>query len=315
MLSFYQYPNLIIVLSAIIALLLFIHFILLPILNRIGDDLELDKLESKIRFWWVILLGFLVGVIGSDKVLLILIAFICFLALKEFLSITPSRRADRRVLFFAYLTIPLQFYWIWIGWYGMFVVFIPVYVFLFLPLPMTLLGEPAGFLRALSLLIWIIMTAVFSLSHLGFLLVVPDSLNPAAGGIGLAFFLVVLVQVNDASQFIFGGITRNRKVIPKLSASRTWSGLIGGIGLTVLAAWLLAPWLTPFSGSEAIWLGVLIAITGLVGYIVFTAIKRDLDFEDRGTMTPGHGGILNRIDSLVYTAPVFYHIITYLLYS
>ncbi|MCB0168705.1 MAG: phosphatidate cytidylyltransferase, partial [Anaerolineae bacterium] len=201
--------------------------------------------------------------------------------------------------------------WIWIGWYGMFVVFIPVYVFLFLPLPMTLIGEPAGFLRALSLLIWIIMTAVFSLSHLGFLLVLPGSLNPAAGGIGLAFFLVVLVQVNDAAQFIFGGITRHRKVIPKLSASRTWSGLIGGIGLTVLVAWLLAPWLTPFSGIEAIGLGVLVAITGLIGYIVFTAIKRDLEFEDRGTMTPGHGGILNRIDSLVYTVPLFYHIITY----
>lgn len=312
MLSLFRYPQLVAVIGAIIALLLFIHFILLPVLERLGPDLELDKLESKIRFWWVILFGFLAGVVIGDKFLLILIAFVCFLALKEFLSITPSRRADRRVLFFAYLTIPLQFYWIWIGWYGMFVVFIPVYVFLFLPLPMTLISEPAGFLRALSLLTWIIMTAVFSLSHLGFLLVLPDSLNPAAGGIGLAFFLVVLVQVNDAAQFIFGGITRNRKVIPKLSASRTWSGLVGGIGLTVLVAWLLAPWLTPFSSIEAIGLGVLVAITGLIGYVVFTAIKRDLEFEDRGTMTPGHGGILNRIDSLVYTAPLFYHIITYL---
>lgn len=312
MFNLFKYPQLVTVISAFIALLLFVHFILLPVLERMDPDLELDKLASRIRFWWVILLGFLVGVIVGDKFLLILIAFICFLALKEFLSITPSRRADRRVLFFAYLTIPLQFYWIWIDWYGMFVVFIPVYVFLFLPLPMTLLGEPAGFLRALSLLIWIVMTAVFSLSHLGFLLVLPDSLNPAAGGIGLAFFLIVLVQVNDAAQFIFGGITKDRKVIPKLSASRTWSGLIGGLGLTVLVAWLLAPWLTPFSSIEAIWLGVLVAITGLIGYIVFTAIKRDLDFEDRGTMTPGHGGILNRIDSLVYTAPLFYHIITYL---
>lgn len=188
MFNLFKYPQLVTVISAFIALLLFVHFILLPVLERMDPDLELDKLASRIRFWWVILLGFLVGVIVGDKFLLILIAFICFLALKEFLSITPSRRADRRVLFFAYLTIPLQFYWIWIDWYGMFVVFIPVYVFLFLPLPMTLLGEPAGFLRALSLLIWIVMTAVFSLSHLGFLLVLPDSLNPAAGGSAWPFF-------------------------------------------------------------------------------------------------------------------------------
>ncbi|MCB0193666.1 MAG: phosphatidate cytidylyltransferase [Anaerolineae bacterium] len=312
MLSLYKYPNLVIALGAIIALLLCVQFIIYPLLARTGLDLELDKLDSRLRFWWTIVIGFLFGVVLGSKFLLLLIAFSCFLALKEFLSITPSRRADRRVLFFAYLTLPLQFYWIWIGWYGMFIVFIPVYVFLFLPLPMTLLGETKGFLRAFSLLNWIIMTAVFSLSHLGFLLVLPDSLNPVAGGIGLAFFLMLLVQVNDASQFIFGSITRERKVIPKLSASRTWSGLISGLVLTVIVAALTAPFLTPFSPIEAIGLGILIALTGLIGYIVFSAIKRDLDFEDRGTMTPGHGGILNRVDTLVYAAPLFFHITSYL---
>lgn len=312
MLSLLSYPNLVIALGVIIALLLFVHLGLYPVLMRLELDLELDRLGSRIRFWWTITVGFLLGVILGPKFFLILVAFVCFLALKEFLSITPSRRADRRVLFFAYLTIPVQFYWIWIGWYGMFIIFIPVYIFLFLPLPMTLLGEPEGFLRAFSLLNWIIMTAVFSLSHLGFLLVLPDSINPTAGGLGLAFFLVLLVQVNDASQFIFGGITKDRKVISKLSASRTWSGVIGGLGLTILVAWLTAPFLTPFSSIEAVGLGLMVALVGFIGYIVFSAIKRDLDFEDRGTMTPGRGGILNRIDTLVYTAPLFFHTISYL---
>ncbi|MCB0214684.1 MAG: phosphatidate cytidylyltransferase, partial [Anaerolineae bacterium] len=107
MLSLDKYPNLVIALGALAALLLCVQFIVYPLLTRIGPDLELDKLDSRLRFWWTIVIGFLLGIILGPKFLLLLIAFCCFLALKEFLSITPSRRADRRVLFFAYLTLPL----------------------------------------------------------------------------------------------------------------------------------------------------------------------------------------------------------------
>jgi phosphatidate cytidylyltransferase len=272
------------------------------------------ELVQRIRSWWLIVSIFTVAMIMSRNVSVAFFAFVSFLALKEYLSIVPTRRADRRVLFWAYLAIPVQYYWVAQAWYGMFIVFIPVYVFLLLPMRMVLIGETKEFLRAAGTLHWGIMTLVFGISHIAYLLVLPEASNPNAGGPGLVLFLVFLTQFNDVAQYLWGKTLGRHKIIPKVSPTKTWEGFLGGVATTTLLSLLLSGWLTPMSWAVAIAAGLLISIAGFIGDVTISALKRDIGLKDSGSMLPGHGGILDRIDSLTYTAPLFFHFIYYLYY-
>jgi phosphatidate cytidylyltransferase len=279
-----------------------------------APEKDRTELVQRIRSWWLIVSIFTVAMIMSRNVSVAFFAFVSFLALKEYLSIVPTRRADRRVLFWAYLSIPLQYYWVAQAWYGMFIVFIPVYVFLLLPLRMMIIGETKEFLRAAGTLHWGIMTLVFGISHIAYLLVLPEAKNPNAAGAGLVLFLVFLTQFNDVAQYVWGKMLGQHKIIPKVSPNKTWEGFLGGVATTTLLSVLLAEWLTPMSWKVAIAAGLLISIAGFIGDVTISALKRDIGLKDSGSMLPGHGGILDRIDSLTYTAPLFFHFIYYLYY-
>ena len=272
------------------------------------------ELVKRIRSWWIIVTVFTLAMVLSRNVAVSFFAFVSFLALKEFLSIIPTRRADRRVLFWAYLAIPLQYFWVAAAWYGMFIIFIPVYVFLLLPLRMVLIGETKDFLRAAGTLHWGIMTLVFGISHIAYLLVLPENKNPGAGGAGLVLFLVFLTQFNDVAQYLWGTLLGSHKIIPKVSPNKTWEGFLGGVATTTALSVLLSNWLTPFAWSMAIIAGLLISVAGYVGDVTISALKRDIGLKDSGSMLPGHGGILDRIDSLTYSAPLFFHFIHYFYY-
>ncbi|MCP4369966.1 MAG: phosphatidate cytidylyltransferase [Deltaproteobacteria bacterium] len=302
--------NLAIAIGAVLAILVLATGIYL-LLKQLKPNKGLPEIGMRIRSWWIMVVVFSGVITFSQNLSLVFISFLSFLALKEYLAITPTRHADRKILFWAYLSIPIQFYWIWTGWYWMFIIFIPVYAFLFLPMRMVMIGETRGFLKAAGTLNWGIMTTVFSLSHMAYLLVLPLSGNPAAGGVGLLFFLVVLTQLNDVAQFLFGKMFGRHKITPTVSPNKTWGGVIGGIFSTTLVSWLAAPLLTPFTATQAIAVGIIIALAGFTGDVVISAIKRDLQIKDTGTLIPGHGGILDRIDSLTYTAPLFFHIVVY----
>lgn len=196
----------------------------------------------------------------------------------------------------------------------MFIIFIPVYMFLLLPLRMLIEGETQDFLRASSTLHWGLMTTVFSLSHAAYLLALPDQVNPAANSAGILLFLVFLTQFNDIMQYVWGKLLGGIKVIPKVSPNKTLGGLLGGIATTTMLSWLLAPYLTPLVGWEPLAAGLLIGLTGFVGDVSISAVKRDLGIKDTGRLIPGHGGILDRVDSLTYTAPLFFHFVYYLHY-
>jgi phosphatidate cytidylyltransferase len=234
----------------------------------------------------------------SHKVSVIFFAFVSFLALKEYFSIVPTRRADRRVLFWAYLAIPFQYYWVAQAWYGMFIIFIPVYVFLLLR--MVLIGETKDFLHAAGTLHWGIMTLVFGISRIAYLLVLPEARNPVAGGAGLVLFLVFLTQFNDVAQYVWGKMLGRHKIIPRVSPNKTWEGFLGGIATTTILSVALSGWLTPLHLDMAVLAGLLISIAGFIGDVTISALKRDIGLKDSGSMLPGHGGILDRIDSLTY---------------
>jgi len=251
--------------------------------------------------------------IASRNLSLMFFAFVSFLALKEYLSLIPTRRADRRPLFWAYLTIPIQYYWVYLEWYGMFIVFIPVFCFLLLPVRMLLIGETEGYLRASGTLQWGLMTTVFSLSHAAFLLILRAKTDTVvSAGPGLMLCLVVLTQFNDVAQYIWGKSLGRSKIVPSVSPKKTWAGFLGGIATTITLACILGPVLTPMNYSQSAIAGLIIGLGGFFGDINLSALKRDLGIKDTGSLLPGHGGILDRVDSLTYTAPLFFHYIYYL---
>lgn len=293
------------------------------VLKRTQPGKDYRELRLRIRTWWVIAGLFSLSIVLSRGVSLFFLAFVSFLALKEYLSLVPTRRADHRVLFLAYLSIPFQFLWVHLEWYGMFIVFVPVYLFLLLPTRMVLIGETDGFLRAIGTLHWGLMTTVFSLSHAAMLLVIHphDAARykpvwPSDGcvynpGPGLLILLVLLTQSNDVAQYLWGKSLGRRKVVPKVSPGKTLGGLAGGVATTMLLATLVGPYLTFLDPKRALFAGTIIGLGGFAGDVSISAVKRDLGVKDSGTMLPGHGGILDRVDSLTYTAPLYFHFIFY----
>jgi len=155
---------------------------------------------------------------------------------------------------------------------------------------------------------------VFGISHTAYLLVLPEANNPQAGGAGLVLFLVFLTQFNDVAQYLWGKALGRNKIIPKVSPHKTWQGFLGGVMTTTMLAVLLSPWLTPMDWTMAIFAGALIAGAGFIGDVVVSALKRDVGVKNSGTLLPGHGGVLDRIDSLTYSAPLFFHFVYYFYY-
>ncbi len=293
--------------------LLLVATLVVSALRRARPEKDWKELTQRVNTWWIMTTIFFVAIVASRTVSICFFALVSFLALKEYLSLIPTRRADRRVLFWAYLAIPFQFYWVYLEWYGMFIIFIPVYMFLLLPMRMITIGQPEGFLRAAGTLHWGLMTMVFNFSHAAFLLILrlqdtPDELP----GPGLVLYLVVLTQLNDIAQYIWGKSFGRRKIVASVSPGKTWAGFLGGVATTVALGTIAGPFLTPMNYTQACFAGLIIGVGGFVGDVCISALKRDLHIKDSGSLLPGHGGILDRIDSLTYTAPLYFHYVYWL---
>ena len=228
----------------------------------------------------------------------------------EICGMTDTRRADHWALAAAFFVVlPVQYYLIWIDWYGLYSIFIPVYCFLAMPALTAIRGDTSRFLERVSEQQWGIMLSVYCISHVPALVTLPIPGNEGRGLLLIAF-LIATVQGSDVLQYIFGKLFGRRKVAPNISPSKTWEGLIGGIAsASLMGAGLY--WLTPFSPLEAGALAALACIMGFFGGLVASAIKRDRGVKDWGHLIEGHGGMLDRADSLVFAAPVFFHIVRY----
>ena len=272
-------------------------------------DRDLGELRLRVRSWWVMAVVFTVAVAFHRTVSLVFFAMVSFLALKEFMSLVPTRQTDRLILLMGYLTIPAQYVLIAQGRYEIFMVFVPLGALLMSSTGMVLIGNTAGFLRAAGTLSWGLMITVFALGHLGLLVMLPASINPVAGSTGLVLYLVLLSQSGDVAQYIFGKCFGRRKILPRVSPNKTWAGLIGGVVSSAVLGATLAPWLTPFGPWQGLLVGMAIAAAGFMGDATISALKRDMDVKDTGTLLPGHGGILDRVDSLIFSAPLFFHLV------
>jgi phosphatidate cytidylyltransferase len=279
-------------------------------LKRARPRADFSELAARVRAWWVMAAVFFAAIAVSNRLSLVFFGFMSFWAMKEYVTLLKTRPADHHALVFTFLAIPIQYVWIGIGWYGMFIVFIPVYMMLMLPARMVLAKETAGFVASASQIQWGLMIFVFGLSHMAFLLAVPQIPETNVNGRMLVLFLVFVVEMSDVLQYVWGKTFGRHKIIPAVSPNKTWEGFVGGI-LSAMGLSLLIRFLTPFTVAETLVVALIITVAGFCGGAVMSAVKRDFGVKDFGATIPGHGGMLDRVDSLCYAAPFFFHYVRY----
>lgn len=269
-----------------------------------------DNLNARIRAWWLMALVFSAGVAGGCVGSTLLFLFISFLALREFITLTPSSRNDHKALFWAFFIIlPAQYYLVGIQWYGLFVIFIPVYAFAWIPVRIALCGDCERFLERTAKIQWGLMLCVYSVSYIPMLLSLKFNVTDYQGRNPLLLmYLVIVVQASDVLQYVWGKAFGKHKIVPKLSPNKTWEGFVGGI-LSATVLGISMTWITPFKWWQSGLISLLICLLGFCGGLVMSAIKRDRGVKDFGAMIQGHGGILDRIDSLCFAAPLYFHVI------
>lgn len=271
-----------------------------------------DNFLIRMKSFWIIVVLFTIAFSFNKLIAFLFIMLLSYLALKEYFSLVPTRRADRRVLLWAYLSIPIQFYLLYINWVIMFYLFIPLYMFMLVPIRMVLIKETDGFLKSCGIIHWGLMTTVYALGYLAMYVIFPVDVNPVGGGIGLLLFVLLMTIGNDFMQYVFGKTFGKNKILPSVSPNKTWEGFLGGVGSSIVISVILSPYLTPLNIYQALFAGLGFAVAGFLGDVTMSAIKRDIGVKDTGTLLPGHGGILDRLDSLIFTAPLFFHYIAYL---
>jgi phosphatidate cytidylyltransferase len=269
-----------------------------------------ENLNARIKAWWIMSIIFLIAVATGGVGSLVLFGLTSFMALREYITLTPTQRADHRVLFWAFFVItPLQYILVGIRWYGLFTIFIPVYAYLLVPIRSVFAGDYKDFLARNAKIQWGLMVCVYFVSY------TPALLNLKIPGYerqnaNLLFFLVGVVQLSDVLQYIFGKCFGRHPIAPKISPNKTIEGFVGGVASAVLIGALLW-WITPFRPWQSALMALIIALMGFCGGLVMSAIKRDRGVKDYGATIPGHGGIMDRIDSLCFAAPIFFHLTRY----
>jgi len=275
-----------------------------------GARATVDNINARIRAWWgmaaLFVVSLMVGAAGS----VLLFGFVSLLALREFVTLAPTRSADHRTLFWSFFVItPIQYFLVWYGWYGLFSILIPVYAFILLSVRTAITGDTERFLERSASVQWGLMVCVYFVSHVPALLFlqIPGS---TTYGPQLMFFLVVVVQLSDVLQFVWGKSVGRRRIAPSLSPNKTWEGFLGGVACATLIGTALW-WATPFTPLVAAGMSLVVTLMGFAGGLIMSAIKRDRGVKDYGSLIGGHGGVLDRIDSLCFSAPVFFHLTRY----
>jgi phosphatidate cytidylyltransferase len=301
------------IMSAVVLGLLLLATALAWILKLSKPNSNFKELIERINSWWIMVAFFFGSLWLGEKVAIILFAFFSFLALKEFFTLIQTRPEDHRALFWAYLSIPVQYWLIFIDWRWMVFIFIPVYMFLFTPARLLQTGQTKGIVESMAKIQWGQVAFVFCISHLALYFKLQPNAQIKGGGVSLLLFLVVLTELNDIAQYAWGKLLGKHKISPHISPKKTWAGFIGGVLSTVALAFALQ-FLTDFKPLFSVLAGLLISLSGFIGDLVLSAVKRDVGVKDASNLIPGHGGILDRIDSLTYTAPLFFHFVSYFFY-
>jgi len=353
--------------SMTIALLLVVITVLLCVLGFSSwlkrtyrdtvDPAMIRVFNRRIVAWLTIytLLG--VTVVLGATTTVVFFGFVSFWALREFITMTPTRRADHRTLFWVFFVfIPLQYLLASFSgtqkWFIAFAVLIPVYGTLFISARIAFAGEHQRFLERTAKIHFGLLICVYALSHAPALLyldlvhynpmdsgplesgplesgaintgavalVQTDAANYSTWGFSksrLLFFMVLIVQLSDLLQFFWDRLYGRNLIAQNINPTKSWEGLVGA-ALCSGAFALLLQWLTkitPFTPYGAAIMAMVISVMGISGSMTMSAIKRDRGISDYVTLVQGHAGVLDRIDSICFAAPIFYHLTRFFLGS
>ena len=296
--------------AALLAIASIIGRILAKRATTEGSVSTIENLNQRVNAWWGMVIIFFVSYLLGGNATVILFGFISLFALREFITLTPTRLGDHNALFSAFfILIPLQYVLIGTHWYSLFTLLIPVYAFLLLPAIAVLSQDTDAFLERAAKIQWGVMICVYCISHAPALLLL-DLEGFQGQNALLLFYLVFVVQLSDVLQYVFGKLFGKRKVAPLVSPSKTVEGLVGGgLSATLIGGCMF--WMTPFSFWQSLMMSFVIVVMGFLGGLVMSAIKRSLSAKDWGTMIKGHGGMLDRMDSICFAAPIFFHLTRY----
>lgn len=281
-----------------------------------GDDAqgtekhrELKNFTGLLRTSWFMALVFWVGWASGDTVATVLFALVSFFALREFITLSPTRHGDHRSLVLAFFAVlPLQFWLLSSELFELFSVFIPVYVFLTIPVISALSGDSQHFLERNAKLQWGIMVCVYGMSHVPALLLLNFAGYDNRGAF-LVFFLALVVQTCMIVQHLVAHRLKRPPSLPHISQSFNWWSWFIGVAVGGLVAGLLAG-ITPFKPGQALAMGLIACVAGSLGHLVMKALKRDrgiTNWGSQGQSVTGAAGLLDRVDALCFAAPVFFH--------
>lgn len=268
------------------------------------------NLADRIRAWWVMIgVLALIFTLGAGAITLFF-ALCSMAALREFATITHTRRDDHDGLAIAfYVVLPLQYLLVYHEIPVFAALLIPVYCFLLLPVVTVLQGEVQGFLTRVSETQWALMVCVYCVSHIPAILTL-DIPGYRYSAFTLVAWLILVVQASDVLQYVWGKAVGRHLLAPRVSPSKTVEGLVGGVISASALGVALSPF-TPFLWWQAGLVALTVTTFGFLGGLIMSAIKRDRGVKDWGTLVQGHGGILDRLDSLVFSAPIFLHILAW----
>ncbi|MDB4671298.1 MAG: phosphatidate cytidylyltransferase [Pirellulaceae bacterium] len=297
------------------------------------DSAVVRNFNKRITSWLAMTTILSAALLFNETTTVVIFFLLSFWALREYVTMTPTRRADHRTLFWAFfLFTPAQYFLVGLGRevevfnskfdaYHLYSIMIPVYASLFIPFRTALSGDDKRFLERIAKIQFGLLVCVYALSYAPALLYMKlNHWNPSTNSlepwqdrnVGLLFYFIVLVQVNDVMQFIWDKMVGRKVIAPTINSTRTWEGFFGAAVCTSLIGMLIpivfAGRVTPFQWFGSGCMALVISVMGFAGSITMSAIKRDRGVKDYGTLVTGHAGVLDRIDSICFAAPVFYHV-------
>jgi phosphatidate cytidylyltransferase len=333
------------------------------------DPAIVETFRLRVWAWWLLFTPLAGALLAGEMLTFVFFLMLSFWALREFITLTPTRPADHRALFWVFfICTPLQYVFLMLAgrtWfeqplgitaYDIYSIFIPVYAFLLIPARIAFSGDSKRFLERTAKIQAGLLICVYCLSYAPALLTLKlpvaetRTIQPADGEdetvavspayesesvanmmqmetfaevaraeikmpyenagpkYRLLFFFVLIVQLADACQYLWSQIPSRHAIVPSISPARTWEGLLGSAASVTLIGAALSG-VTPFHHWwQAAFASFVVSLTAFGGGLTMSAIKRDRGVKDYGTLIEGHGGVLDRIDSLCFSAPVFFHL-------
>ena len=280
------------------------------------DPAIIRNFNKRVITWLTICVLLVMSLLFNKIVTVVLFALISLWALREFITMTPTRRGDHGTLFWLIVGFtPFQYYMVAMNYYDLYTIVIPVYASLFIPGRIAFTGDHKRFLERSAKIQFGLLICVYALSHTPALLYLDlvywdseaQKHMPWTGKTaGLLFYFIVVVQVSDMLHFVWDRLAGKHVIASAINSTKTWEGVIGAACCTALFG-MLIQFATPFTWYGAGFMALVISVMASSGSMTMSAIKRDRGVKDYGTLVQGHAGVLDRIDSVCFAAPIFFH--------